>query len=205
MFPGMQCWMIPISLNEILLLQTSLFFPQQGVPTSVLYVFADASPIAYRAVACIHCGNHSSLVIVKQHSLDLMAAAVEVCLESDKSFNLNANMYYWSDNQILLCRLKKEAKLCIEQRVKLLHCLGNTAQQLAIKQTSRCVDWLPNSWLIQDCEAMALHSCHLLLNAPPGCLQKPCSYRQPVAKSLNHLLVSTAQPCCHLLMTCTSL
>ena len=65
-----------------------------------------------------------------------MAATIEVCLGSDKSLNLNANMYYWSDSQILLCRLKKEAKSCIEQRVKSLHCLGNTAQQLAIKHPS---------------------------------------------------------------------
>ena len=65
-----------------------------------------------------------------------MAAYVEVCLGSDKSLNLSANMYYWSDSQILLCRLKKGAKPCIEQRVKSLHHLDNTAQQLAIKQTS---------------------------------------------------------------------
>ena len=214
------------SITADILIASQQWFPRQYIPSlltaspsaTALHVFADASPKAYGAATYIQCGNYSSLVMsksrvapVKQQSLprlELMAAVVAARLGSfvHSSLNLNVSMYYWSDSQIVLCWLKSKKKLksFIDHRVteikattslwkycptacnpaELLTC-GLTAQQLA-DSTLWCHGplWLssPSEWP----------------------LQKPCLYRQSIAKSLNRLLVSTAQQYCHLAMVCTS-
>ena len=88
--------------------------------------------LAYGAVVYIQCGNQSSLVIsksrvalLKQQSplrLELMVTVIAAHLVSFvvDSLDLSTNTYYWSDSQIVLCRLKSKKKLktFIDYRVK---------------------------------------------------------------------------------------
>ena len=127
------------SITADILIASQQYFPRQYIPSlptadssaTVLHVFADASPKAYRAVVYIQCDNHSLLVMsksrvapVKQQSLprlELMAAIIAARLGSFvvKSLNFRTNTCYWSDSQIVLCRLKSKKKLkpFIEHRV----------------------------------------------------------------------------------------
>jgi len=82
--------------------------------STILHVFAVASPKAYGAAVCIQHGNYSSLVIsklrvapLKQNTLSrlkLMVAAVAAHLGSFvvDSLNHTYKIYYWSDSQIVL-------------------------------------------------------------------------------------------------------
>ena len=116
---------------------TTMPFPRQCITmvTSTdlkLHIFTDASPRTYGALAYLQQGTKSAILMsksraapLKQHSLprlELMAAVLGRRLYSfiAKSINIDTNVYFWSDSQIVLSWItsKKILKPFVNNRVQ---------------------------------------------------------------------------------------